>query len=74
MLNAFAIQTEAEDALEDLFADGGPMKEIHEFMLIAGRGVDGEGGGTMPKVPPKLIPRRLLLSMRQDESFFRRRT
>ncbi len=45
MLNAFAIQTEAEDALEDLFADDGPMKEIHEFMLIAGRGVDGEEGG-----------------------------
>ena len=41
VLNAFAIQTEAEDALEDLFVDDGPMKEIHEFMLIAGRGVDG---------------------------------
>ena len=42
MLNAFAIQTETEDALDDLFVDDGPMKEIHEFMLIAGRGVDGE--------------------------------
>ena len=44
VLNAFAIQTETDDALDDLFVDDGPMKEIHEFMLIAGRGVDGEEG------------------------------
>jgi hypothetical protein len=44
VLNAFTIQTEAEEALEDLFVDDGPMKEIHEFMLIAGRGVDREEG------------------------------
>jgi len=41
VLNAFTIQTVAEDALDDI----GPMKEIHEFMLIAGRGVDGEEEG-----------------------------
>jgi len=45
VLNAFAIQTVAEDALDDIFVDDGPMKEIHEFMLIAGRGVDGEEEG-----------------------------
>jgi len=45
VMNAFAIQTEAEEALDDLFVDDGPMKGIHEFMLIAGRGVDGEEAG-----------------------------
>ena len=44
VLNAFTIQTEAEEALEDLFVDDGPMKEIHEIILIAGRGVDREEG------------------------------
>jgi hypothetical protein len=45
VMNAFFIQTEAQDALEDLFADAGPMKEIHEFELIASRVVDGEEEG-----------------------------
>jgi hypothetical protein len=45
VLNAFAIQTVTEDALDDIFVDDGPMKEIHEFILIAGRGVDGEEEG-----------------------------
>ena len=45
VLNAFTIQTEAEDALDDIFVDDGPMKEVHEFMLIAGRRVDGEEAG-----------------------------
>jgi hypothetical protein len=45
VLNAFAIQTVAEDALDDIFVDDGPMKKIHEFILIAGRGVDGEEEG-----------------------------
>jgi hypothetical protein len=35
----------AEDALDDIFVDDGPMKKIHEFILIAGRGVDGEEEG-----------------------------
>jgi hypothetical protein len=69
-LNAFAIQTEAEDALEDLFVDDGPMKEIHEFMLIAGRGVDGEEGNAdgATKVDPTTTAveyetRRVVLQM-----------
>ena len=54
VLNAFTIQTEAEEALEDLFVDDGPMKEIHEIILIAGRGVDREEGNadSAAKVDP----------------------
>jgi len=47
VLNAFTIETVAEDALDDIFVDDGLMKEIHEFMLIAGRGLDREEEGNV---------------------------
>jgi hypothetical protein len=45
-LNAFVLQVEADDRLEDVSANV-PVKEVHEFMLM-GKGEEGNADGEVP--------------------------
>jgi hypothetical protein len=45
-LNAFVLQVEADDRLEDMSVNA-PVKEVHEFMLM-GEGEEGNADGEVP--------------------------
>ena len=54
VLHAFAIQVEAEEALEDAFEDA-PVKELDEWELIAKGGGEGTADEVAAPPPPSQV-------------------